>query len=388
MVAVQRASFGATLPFSVLAFTDEIHCFYAKTDPNCHWRAVRRQSRAWAKRDQKLVEHYCTPERMKGCHRYDLSADAPLVIITDGIDAKQDKPHVRGPATRLLTALIRHLNVVMGLPSIAFRTGWGAAGSLKDESAPSMLRALDALNSNCPVIFLDVRQREVCTLAVRQEIIDKAKADYMKLCDKLVEAGTFDWLNVCAVAWFHDVLFGDGDPSTTGNQAGSTMDAGSPTAIHEALRLRRLRERQGSTEALQSASEQPFRAATPEQVLDVARFLSERFHKDFLERKQSQLRGEGKSEDEIMKAKEDFGNKQQAAAQIFTMLLSHESFHGANVADVSGVRRLVQALVKLDRLPKENSIEALKLLQMAWMHHDVCRSQPRNCAPATAFAAD
>ena len=70
------------------------------------------------------------------------------------------------------------------------------------------------------------------------------------------------------------------------------------------------------------------------------------------------------------------------------MLLSHESFHGANAADVSGVRRLVQALVKLDRLPKENSIEALKLLQMAWMHHDVCHSQPRTGAPATVFAAD
>ena len=105
MVAVQRASFGATLPFSVLAFTDEIHCFYANTDPSCRWRAVRRQSRAWAKRDQKLVEHNCGPECMKDTHRYDLSADAPLVIITDGIDAKHDKACVRGPAARLLTAL-------------------------------------------------------------------------------------------------------------------------------------------------------------------------------------------------------------------------------------------------------------------------------------------
>ena len=204
-----------------------------------------------------------------------------------------------------------------------------------------------------------------------------------------MEAGTFDWLSVCAVAWFHDVLFGDGDPSTTGNQAGSTMDAGSPTAIHEALRLRRLRERQGSTEALQSASEQPFRAATPEQVLDVARFLSDRFHKDYWEREQSSHRGEGRPEDELLgKPKERHGNRRQAGAQVYAMLLSHESFHGANAADVSGVRRLVQALVKLDRLPKENSIEALKLLQMAWVHHDVCRSQPLPGAPATAFAAD
>ena len=385
MVAVQRASFnGSTLPFSILAFTDEIHRFYQNADPNCHWRAVRRQSRAWAKQDQKLRALNCTAGMMMNSFRYDLSADAPFVIITDCIDTEQDKAQVRGPATRLLTALTQHLNAKMGLPSIAFRTGYSAAYSLTDDSAISMLRALDALNSNCPVIFLDVREREVrdrevCMLEGRQGIIDKAKADYTKLCDDLVilvKAGTRDWLTVCAVARFHEVLFGN-------LQADSTVDTGSPTAIHEALRLRKLRERHGFVEAPpQSASEQPFGPATPEQTLDVARFLSERYNKDVWE---ALLKGrplEGgvafatKLEDEIRKAKEEIGNRQQAATQIYMMLLSHESFHGANVADVSGMRRLVQDLVTLDQLPKENSIEALKLLQMAWAHHDVCRSQP------------
>ena len=72
------------------------------------------------------------------------------------------------------------------------------------------------------------------------------------------------------------------------------------------------------------------------------------------------------------------------------MLLSHESFHGANVADVGRMDRLVRALINLDQLPKENSLEALKLLQMAWAHHDVCRSQPPRTrrACAAALAAD
>ena len=72
------------------------------------------------------------------------------------------------------------------------------------------------------------------------------------------------------------------------------------------------------------------------------------------------------------------------------MLLSHESFHGANVADVGRMDRLVRTLINLDQLPKENSLEALKLLQMAWAHHDVCAApNPRTWrACATARAAD
>ena len=369
MVAVQRASFkGGILPFSILAFTDEIHSLYANgADPNCHWRAVRRQSRAWAKRDKKLLVLNCTAERMMNEFRFDLSADAPFVIITDCIDAKQDKSKVRAPATRLLTALTQHLNAKMGLPSIAFRTGYGRARSLTDHSAVSMLRAIDLLNSKFPVIFLDVRDHEVCDSDNRQEMIDKAKEKYTKLCNELVKAGTLEWLTVCALARFHEALFG--------NQAEGTVDAGSPMAIHEALDPRKLRERQGLAEAAQSASEQPLRPATPEQVLGVARFLSERGHKDVWERKQIRLRSERKSEEEIRKAKEENGNWQKAATQIYMMLLSHESFHGANVADVGRMDRLVRTLINLDQLPKENTIEALNLLQMAWAHHDVCRSQ-------------
>ena len=108
-----------------------------------------------------------------------------------------------------------------------------------------MLRGVDALNSGCPVVYLDVRTRAGCNAGTRQDIIDKAKADYLADCAKLKEAGAFgDSLNGCALAWFHDVLFGDGDPMTTGSLQSSNAETGTPQAIHEALRLSRLRERQ------------------------------------------------------------------------------------------------------------------------------------------------
>ena len=61
--------------------------------------------------------------------------------------------------------------------------------------------------------------------------------------------------------------------------------------------------------------------------------------------------GETRSKHEV--AIDKWLDRTAYAAQYYQMLLTHESFYGVNCADVDGVRRLVQDLVKLDRLPKE-----------------------------------
>ena len=84
MVAVQRASFADGMPFTIIAMTDEIHCLYSNFKQDCHWRAVRRRSRAWAKRDAKLTELLINQGVYKIMHRYDLStADDPLLVPLD-----------------------------------------------------------------------------------------------------------------------------------------------------------------------------------------------------------------------------------------------------------------------------------------------------------------
>ena len=61
------------------------------------------------------------------------------------------------------------------IPAIAFRTGWGSSRKMNEFGSFCMLRALDAMNSGCPVVFLDVRERDICHADTREEIIDKAK---------------------------------------------------------------------------------------------------------------------------------------------------------------------------------------------------------------------
>ena len=64
---------------------------------------------------------------------------------------------------------------------------------------------------------------------------------------------------------------------------------------------------------------------------------------------------------EIMSA-EDMAGRQ---------LLMHEKFNACHVTDIEGAKHLVETLCRTSRLPRENSIEALELLQRAWAQHDV-----------------
>ena len=52
-------------------------------------------------------------------------------------------------------------------------------------------------------------------------------------------------------------------------------------------------------------------------------------------------------------------------------LLNSPNCHALNLSDYEGAKKLVDQLVRLDRLPKENPIEGLLLMQEAWGLYDV-----------------
>ena len=72
-----------------------------------------------------------------------------------------------------------------------------------------------------PTIFLDIRERERISLASdsfsRKDLIEAAKKSMIEVSGSLntVSSGLFDSLDVCAVSYLHDVLFGDGNVDTT-----------------------------------------------------------------------------------------------------------------------------------------------------------------------------
>ena len=323
MVALQRSCFAGKLPFTIVAMTDEIQCLYANDNDSCRWRAIRRGSTAWAKRDPDLFELFNDPKTSnsltKFFPRYDISRDAPLVIITDGIDARSRTCMQRGPANTLLTSLIRHFHLT--LPSIAFRTGYGNAKSLTTDGAMSILRAKDALNARSPVVFLDVRERKGCSAKTRQEMIDKAKRDYSKLCSDLEKKGTMDWFNVCALAWFHDVLYGDGDARTTTKPEDHTSGLGleNPQAIHEALRFMEMQSKQTfHRKGSNSAHEQGLGRATHEQVVDVSNFIAKEIYSSTLARSIAWIQTEVNAASGIPAKGRDLGD---ASGQLAAALL-------------------------------------------------------------------
>ena len=63
--------------------------------------------------------------------------------------------------------------------------------------------------------------------------------------------------------------------------------------------------------------------------------------------------------------------KVSAMASHLAKLFASDACHGANVAEFQNAKRLLNALVKQDRLPAQTGLEGLELLKLAWMEHDV-----------------
>ena len=63
---------------------------------------------------------------------------------------------------------------------------------------------------------------------------------------------------------------------------------------------------------------------------------------------------------------------QMSALSVYARnIMSSLNFYHLNLCDVAGAHRLTSELVRLDRLPKENSPEGLLLLQDSWCDYDV-----------------
>ena len=68
---------------------------------------------------------------------------------------------------------------------------------------------------------------------------------------------------------------------------------------------------------------------------------------------------------------EIYGEIMQAQELACRTLLLDSKFNACNVSDIQGAKWLVDTLCLTSRLPSENSVEALELLQRAWNQHDV-----------------
>lgn len=125
------------------------------------------------------------------------------------------------------------------------------------------------------MLFLDVRGREIPGLTDvknRESLIDAAKKAYEHQSDELFAVGLSDTFDTCAISFFHEVLYGDGDSLTT-EDGGGRAGQGKPIPLHEQISI----AERGVNAVNQEALAAP---ATSDQVAATAFWLANRIVHD------------------------------------------------------------------------------------------------------------
>ena len=120
------------------------------------------------------------------------------------------------------------------------------------------------------MLFLDVRDRRIDGLEDikdRASLIEAAKKTYEEHSEKLFAAGLADCFDVCAISFFHEALYGDGDVLTT-EDGGGRAGQDKPIPLHEQISI--------DERGLVSESHDALAPATTTQVAATAAWLSDR----------------------------------------------------------------------------------------------------------------
>lgn len=199
------------------------------------WKGVMQASKKWSERHERISRNLDKiTESPLEC---DLDGNAvAFVIVDDG---------GRGQFAMLTNALTRHLR--QELPSIAIKTGCSRKRPLGFGDPSTLEVAADMASSGTPVVFLDVRtvpRGAFDGVLSREMMISRAKQLIIERNRELRASGRkCDTLDVCMVSFFHEVLTGDGDPSTEEMFPGGFNDD-TPTPLHRAIALRLKSKRQ------------------------------------------------------------------------------------------------------------------------------------------------
>ena len=167
----------------------------------------------------------------------------------------------------------------------------------------------------------------------------------------------------CNIAWFLDVLMGDGDPyTTTMNRSKKRRGQGWHTPLYKAV-LQAQAEAEGGV--FDVGDKKVLLTASREQIDDVAHFLADRYYMDkFLIDKNAQ-----QTSDSYVEA---YNEKIISLTNEIRTLFTSPHLIFLNVhSSLEVAETLFRQIVKLDRLPATNSWEGLQLLQEAWCEYDV-----------------
>ena len=370
--AAKRAKWGEKEPFTVLSLTANMRGIYCNPNLDAYWRQISRNSRNWMMRDATILQCVKAAYGEKGkklpSKLYDLDSNAKNFIIFDSIDSNNGSIQ-DNPFNKFKTELVRTLS--SQLPSLALKTGFSSKHPSNNTSGSfgstgSVLKnASDASQSGTPTVLLDFRDRPtLSSTSDRAELIDEAKEKFIEHCEEYRAAGLVECMDVCTYAYFHDVLTGDGSHLTTETsshgETGKNKRRKDTIPLHEAI---------GDTSSndLSSRSKKIglMQRANMQQIGEVADWVAHKYFQDAWELLSEEQKEEGKSYDKL------YASRLSALSTAGRELLASENTYHVNLVDIEGAAKLVNMLVRLDRLPKENSHEGLLLLRSAWCNYDI-----------------
>ena len=368
------AKYGGKLPFTIFATAPACNLVHSSLyDPASYACELANKSKNWRKGVPKAVhvlQHhgiwgYKDPKKLE---RTDLVPGLGNYIVVEGISGKtpdrwkQDSGPYAAFTNELLQALSRQL------PALCLRVG-------ASNTSQPLSQQVQLANRDVPVLMLDLEARPSLGVTVnrtqpstRDDLIAKAIEVNLARHQELWKLGRIQGYDQHYLAFFFDVLNGDGDSSTTVRLGSGASDEQS---LFESLR-------DAEAAAATAGGGQPFTEAQLERVLNHLIEMMAQTHLRAIPAAEREELAPGfdptapeLQQVEGFDPKEHWAERLRSIWSVYEDLFKSERVYGANLENLTAVKGLIDQIVKRDRLPPKNSLEAQQLLRDAWNAVDI-----------------
>ena len=253
---------------------------------------------------------------------------------------------------------------VATLPCIAI-TSLHSADTDGEKIGSDLDEAFGLCCMKVPVLVLDIRKRDLGQyqeadgkMLTGERLFARMKEVEEELFESIKAIGSADVYEQCRIAHFHSMLLQDPDVSSTGTYVQTKSRR--HTQLFEAIRKRRESNRDKESE---DESKKPL-------ARQIAEFLTRMEYRAYWtllpKKRREKLQRKGQVKDVEQGWKEYYKDAMNEARLSYYNLLTSPYLYSGHASNLRALENLVQDLSKKDKLPKENNVEGLLMLQKAW----------------------
>ncbi|CAE7782552.1 PUB2 [Symbiodinium sp. CCMP2592] len=385
MCRVRHAAWKKKMPFTLLGFTtmNELD----KRSKGRFWRELMEKCKGSWEEEWTRYNKNRTKDLDKSIHTGTVGVGdiQPLVsnlIIAGGFESSSNS---RAAAATLKTALVSHLGAT--IPSVAFKTGMSDLSYLKQTTESGLETAVNAIQQQTSVVFLDLFHRnklQLEDLQIHRQDFANAGEDRDDAYLRRVEAGMLkrhttqenakktSFFDACAIAKLH---------SRYKKLIGESKKPQRKYALWQAMcleeRNRETRDIDGVRQA-RSVLYKVFQEQTKEMGVVFAAGWQNSIIKPAAVLKDDEDHGaeaetDGASDDKLLKDEHEESTTYAFVARS-TELVTSDFFTSLNIWRCqSTLERNIYGILTRSRLPPQHNLEALRLMRDAWTEYDVAK---------------